>query len=121
MSVHDKGLKGLFNLYRFLFSDGLKVKRKVFQSLLITSLATVTVIAIWPHVADLVSVLGDRQAIVALLRGSGPWGWLTLILLLVLQAFLAFIPGQGLMLASGYIYGFWQRLLLTWFGLTLGG
>jgi uncharacterized membrane protein YdjX (TVP38/TMEM64 family) len=41
--------------------------------------------------------------------------------LLILQAFLAFIPGQGLMLASGYIYGFWMGLLLTWFGLTLGG
>ncbi len=121
MSVLDKGLKGLFNLYRFLVSDGLKVKRKVFQSLFIASLATVAVIALWPNVADLVSVLGDRQAIVDLLRGSGPWGWFILILLLVLQAFLAFIPGQGLMLASGYIYGFWQGLLLTWFGLTLGG
>jgi uncharacterized membrane protein YdjX (TVP38/TMEM64 family) len=25
------------------------------------------------------------------------------------------------MLASGYIYGFWQGLFLTWLGLTLGG
>ena len=56
-----------------------------------------------------------------MLQNSGPWGWLILIILLILQAFLAFIPGQGLMLASGYIYGFWQGLLLTWFGLTLGG
>jgi uncharacterized membrane protein YdjX (TVP38/TMEM64 family) len=97
------------------------MKRKVFQISFFTSLAIVAIIAFWPYIANLVSVLGDSQAVTTLLRESGPWGWFILILLLILQAFLAFIPGQGLMLASGYIYGFWMGLLLTWFGLTLGG
>lgn len=97
------------------------MKRKVFQITFFTSLAIVAVIAFWPYLASLVAVLGDSQAVTTLLRESGPWGWFILILLLILQAFLAFIPGQGLMLASGYIYGFWLGLLLTWFGLTLGG
>ena len=97
------------------------MKRKTFQILLIVSVAILTGIAIWPNAAKLIAVLRDPQSVTALLRNSGPWGWLILILLLILQAFLAFIPGQGLMLASGYIYGFWQGLLLTWFGLTLGG
>jgi len=121
MSVHDKGLKRLLNLYRFLTSDGLKVKRKLFRSLLIASLATVALIGFWPLVVNLASMFGDSQTVTTLLRNSGPWGWFILILLLIMQAFLAFIPGQGLMLVSGYIYGFWQGLLLTWFGLTLGG
>jgi len=97
------------------------MKRKTFQILLIVSIAILTGIAIWPNAAKLMTVLRDPQSVTALLRDSGPWGRLTLILLLILQAFLAFIPGQGLMIASGYVYGFWQGLLLTWFGLTLGG
>ena len=97
------------------------MKRKTFQILLLTSIAIGIVTAFWPQVANLFTLLGDSQLVTTLLRKSGPWGWLILILLLILQAFLAFIPGQGLMLASGYIYGFWQGLLLTWFGLTLGG
>ena len=76
---------------------------------------------LWPQATNIFSIFRDREALIALLRNSGAWGWLALIVLLVLQAFLAFIPGQGLMLASGYIYGFWQGLLLTWLGLTLGG
>jgi len=97
------------------------MKRKTFQTLLLISIAILAGIAVWPNAAKLMAVLRDPQSVTALLRDSGPWGWLILILLLILQAFLAFIPGQGLMLASGYIYGFWQGLLLTWFGLTLGG
>jgi uncharacterized membrane protein YdjX (TVP38/TMEM64 family) len=97
------------------------MKRKVFLISFFASLAIIAVIVFWPCIVDLLSVLGDSQAVTTLLRESGPWGWFILILLLILQAFLAFIPGQGLMLASGYIYGFWMGLLLTWFGLTLGG
>ena len=97
------------------------MKRKIFRTLLIVSVSVLAGIAIWPNAVKLMTVLRDTQSVTALLRNSGPWGWLILILLLILQAFLAFVPGQGLMLASGYIYGFWQGLLLTWFGLTLGG
>lgn len=97
------------------------MKRKNFQMVLITSMAIMAVVLLWPHIAKLFAVFADSQAIVSLLRKSGSWGWFILIILLILQAFLAFIPGQGLMIASGYIYGFWLGLLLTWFGLTLGG
>jgi len=97
------------------------MKQNFFQIFLIAGIAIIIAFVIWPHVASLVAVLGDSQAVTSLLRNSGPWGWFILIILLILQAFLAFIPGQGLMLASGYIYGFWQGLFLTWFGLTLGG
>ncbi|MGD8402136.1 MAG: TVP38/TMEM64 family protein [Anaerolineales bacterium] len=97
------------------------MKQKNYLILLIVSIAIMIVIAVWPYAAETVAVLGNPQTVTSLLRDSGPWGRITLIFLLILQAFLAFIPGQGLMLASGYIYGFWQGLFLTWLGLTLGG
>lgn len=97
------------------------MKRKIFSVYLLASVALVAIATFWPHISNLFLILGDSHKVIALLRDSGPWGWFILIILLILQAFLAFIPGQGLMVASGYIYGFWQGLLLTWFGLTLGG
>jgi uncharacterized membrane protein YdjX (TVP38/TMEM64 family) len=44
-----------------------------------------------------------------------------LVLLLILQVFLAFIPGQALMIACGFLYGFWGGLLITWTSLVAGG
>ena len=72
------------------------MKRKIFQILLIASIAIVVGIAIWAYAAKLLAVLGNSQAVTTLLRNSGPWCWFILIILLILQAFLAFIPGQGL-------------------------
>ena len=31
------------------------------------------------------------------------------------------IPGQALMVSSGYIYGFWGGMLISWTGLVAGG
>lgn len=44
-----------------------------------------------------------------------------LALLFILQVFLAFIPGQALMVACGYLYGFWGGFLLSWLSLVAGG
>lgn len=65
--------------------------------------------------------ISDRQAVSEAIQGVGIWGPLILFLLFVLQTFLAFIPGQALMVASGYIYGFTGGLLITWFSLVVGG
>ena len=97
------------------------MSQKTFLKLLIVSLAGTAIFIAWPQITIIMSLFGNHDALVALLRNTGMWGWLALIVLLILQAFLAFIPGQGLMLASGYIYGFWLGCFLTWFGLTLGG
>jgi uncharacterized membrane protein YdjX (TVP38/TMEM64 family) len=63
----------------------------------------------------------DPQAVSAAIQHSGFWGPTILFVLFVLQVFLAFIPGQALMIASGYIYGFTGGLLITWISLVLGG
>jgi uncharacterized membrane protein YdjX (TVP38/TMEM64 family) len=72
-------------------------------------------------VADIFSWFGNREAVVETLRGIGGWGPFLIIILLILQVFLAFIPGQALMVACGYVYGFGAGFLISWFGLFAGG
>ena len=63
----------------------------------------------------------DREAVTASMDRSGIWSSLILFILFVLQVFLAFIPGQALMVACGYLYGFWGGFLLSWLSLAAGG
>jgi uncharacterized membrane protein YdjX (TVP38/TMEM64 family) len=63
----------------------------------------------------------DLEAVILSVKGYGAWGPAILSGLFILQTFLAFIPGQALMIASGYIYGFTGGILITWASLVLGG
>lgn len=64
---------------------------------------------------------GDREAVVSTMQQAGIWGPAILGILFVLQVFLAFIPGQALMVASGFLYGFWGGFLISWLSLVAGG
>ena len=72
-------------------------------------------------ISALWSWISDRETVTASMERMGIWGPLVLCILFVLQVFLAFIPGQALMLACGYLYGFWGGFLLSWLSLVLGG
>jgi len=63
----------------------------------------------------------DRDAIEASMHHLGIWGPVVLFVLFVLQVFLAFIPGQALMVACGFLYGFWGGFVLSWLSLVAGG
>lgn len=63
----------------------------------------------------------DRDAVEASMHELGIWGPAVLSILFVLQVFLAFIPGQALMVACGFLYGFWGGFLLSWISLVIGG
>lgn len=63
----------------------------------------------------------DRDAIEASMHHLGIWGPVVLLVLFVLQVFLAFIPGQALMVACGFLYGFWGGFALSWLSLVAGG
>ncbi len=63
----------------------------------------------------------DRDAVEASMNQLGIWGPVVLFILFVLQVFIAFIPGQALMVACGFLYGFWGGFLLSWISLVLGG
>lgn len=63
----------------------------------------------------------DGDAIVTSMQNAGVWGPAMLAVLFILQVFLAFIPGQALMVASGFVYGFWGGFLISWLSLVMGG
>ena len=94
--------------------------KKIFTFSLIIA-AFITFWAFRIPVVNLLGWFGNREAVVNSIERLGMWGPLVLILLLVLQVFLAFIPGQALMVACGYVYGFGPGFLISWFGLFAGG
>lgn len=72
-------------------------------------------------VLNALSWFGSREAITTSMEHAGLWGPVVLFILFVLQVFLAFIPGQALMVACGYLYGFWGGFLISWLSLVIGG
>ena len=73
------------------------------------------------ELSDMWAWFSSMEAVAASMREAGVGGVATLFILFVLQVFLAFIPGQALMVACGYLYGFWGGFLLSWLGLVIGG
>lgn len=87
-------------------------------------LLILTLITMFELREDLLKVLswfGSLEAITTSMKHAGIWGPVVLFILFVLQVFLAFIPGQALMIACGYLYGFWGGFLLSWLSLVVGG
>jgi len=83
-----------------------------------------SLVALWVYRAPIIESLqwfGDLDAVTSSIKGYGLWGPAVLCLLFILQTFLAFIPGQALMVASGYVYGFSGGILITWASLVVGG
>lgn len=94
------------------------------KKLMIVLLSGSALTAAWIYRQPLTASLqwfSDLDAITASIRGYGIWGPLALCTLFILQTFLAFIPGQALMVASGYVYGFGGGILITWASLVIGG
>ncbi len=89
--------------------------------LLVVFGAVVVGTILWPNIAQALTLISDPQAIAQMIRQSGAWGLSVLVILLILQVFIALIPGQALMIASGYLYGFWGGTLVTWLALVAGG
>src|SRR5215510_6454947 len=95
-------------------------KRKILTSILIGT----ALLAAWRFhdpLASLMSWFGDPKTVAEAIQRSGAWGPSILFVLFVLQVFIAFIPGQALMVASGYIYGFAGGMIITWTSLVVGG
>jgi len=94
------------------------------RKILNISLIVIALSILWMLRTPLASMLqwfSDREAVSQAIQNSGFWGPAILFVLFILQTFLAFIPGQALMVASGYIYGFTGGMLITWTSLVAGG
>lgn len=55
----------------------------------------------------------DREAVAEYFRSYGHWGMAIYLSLLILQVIIALIPGQALVFAAGYVFGFVPTLLIT--------
>lgn len=78
------------------------------------ALIGLSAIVLWRvQIIEIVSLIGDREAIVNLLQPFGILGPLVLFVILVLQVFLAVIPGHAFIVAGGYIYGLFVGALIT--------
>jgi uncharacterized membrane protein YdjX (TVP38/TMEM64 family) len=95
------------------------MKKLIVIFLLIASL--ITLFLYRENILSALSWFASLEAITASMKRAGIWGPVVLFILFVLQVFLAFIPGQALMVACGYLYGFWGGFLLSWLSLVAGG
>jgi len=94
------------------------------RMLKIIILTLISLFAMWVYREPLIASLqwfSDMDAVIVSIKGYGLWGPAILFVLFILQTFLAFIPGQALMVSSGYIYGFTGGILITWISLVVGG
>ena len=97
------------------------MKKNLFLALI---LSTAVLVAFWvtrDGISTMWAWFSNLDAVTTSMKHAGSWGPVTLFILFILQVFLAFIPGQALMVACGYLYGFWGGFLLSWLSLVLGG
>ncbi len=71
----------------------------------------------WQPVYDRFS---DQEQIRTWIEGLGVWGPLVIVLLTIIQALIAPIPGQAIQIVSGYLYGPWLGTLYAVIGITIG-
>ena len=64
--------------------------------------------------------LSDPEQIRSWIEGLGAWGPIAIVLLEMIQALLAPIPGQAIEAVSGYLYGPWLGTLYPMIGMALG-
>lgn len=62
---------------------------------------------------DILSLVGDQEAVSHYLQGFGLWGPLVLALVQFIQILAAVIPGHVFLIAAGYVYGFPLGFLLN--------
>lgn len=64
--------------------------------------------------------LSNPEQVRAWVEGLGAWGPVAIILLEMIQALLAPIPGQAIEAVSGYLYGPWLGTLFPMIGMAIG-
>jgi uncharacterized membrane protein YdjX (TVP38/TMEM64 family) len=94
---------------------------KKFMSILSLVVVLLALIKFHTPILHMLAWFSNREVITTSMKHAGLWGPIVFFILFVLQVFIAFIPGQGLMVACGYLYGFWGGFLLSWLSLVVGG
>ena len=80
-----------------------------------------TVVYWWSDLRAFFLLIGDRNFIVDYLQQYGPLGPVMLFCILMLQVFLAVIPGHAFIVAGGYIYGLLLGSIITLISTVIAG
>ena len=75
----------------------------------------------WFAGRPLIRFVSEPEYFRAWLDARGVWGRLIFLCIVVLQVFVAIIPGEPIEIAAGYAFGFWEGTLLCILGMTIGG
>lgn len=75
---------------------------------------------LWIWSRDFWAVISNRETFRQRMESYGAWGPLVFMSLQFLQVLAAPIPGELTGAAGGYIFGWWQGLIYSTIGLTLG-
>jgi uncharacterized membrane protein YdjX (TVP38/TMEM64 family) len=95
-------------------------KSRLLKSFLIIVGVSVVIIR-WNDLKAFFQLIGDRELVVSYLQQFGPLGPWMLFVALMLQVFLAIIPGHAFIVAGGYIYGLVVGSLITLVSTVLAG
>ncbi|MCH7662366.1 MAG: VTT domain-containing protein [Chloroflexi bacterium] len=87
---------------------------KILAALMLISISGAAVIYYWEELHAIVILLRDREKITSFASRIGYYGPLFIGVSLMLQIFVAVIPGHPLLIVSGIMYGFWKGFLLSW-------
>lgn len=96
---------------------GKKTEWRKFGLAAIVILGLVVVIAAITQQSSLISM---QDKFLEFVVSAGAWGWILLIGIMILHAFIPF-PLEFAAVAAGAIYGFWLGAALTWVGTLAGG
>jgi uncharacterized membrane protein YdjX (TVP38/TMEM64 family) len=80
--------------------------------------ALIGVLVIWWR--PIYDFLSNQEQIRVWVEGLGAWGPLAILLMEMIQALLAPIPGQAIEAVSGYLYGPWVGTLWPMIGMAIG-
>ena len=75
----------------------------------------------WQELKTIFIIIGNRELIVSNLEKYGVFGPLVLFVVLMVQVFLAIIPGHAFIVAGGYIYGLFVGSLITLTSTVIAG
>jgi uncharacterized membrane protein YdjX (TVP38/TMEM64 family) len=92
---------------------GRRPKRRTLFKMALALSSLAGLIAYRGPILELLTLVGDREGLLAYLGAFGSAGLAFIYVILTIQVIVAAIPGHVIMLVSGYLYGFLPALIVT--------
>lgn len=98
----------------------------MYWRLLLVCVSILLLLVGWGFRAELIPAIqqmfsaDSMNAVADYLRGFGIWTLVVSLIMMVLQAVIAPLPSTLIIGANGVIFGVWQGVLLSWFGVLAG-